>query len=79
MNRHFCTSQGNLKLLQHLVEQLSQSQTTPPCPVFQTASSITHRLQQINAGYKDLEQQALLLKEGSSLFLTTVSSIPLDR
>ncbi|CAI7630777.1 unnamed protein product [Penicillium discolor] len=79
MNRHFCTSQGNLKLLQHLIEQLSQSQTTPPCPVFQTASSITHRLQQINAGYKDLEQQALLLKEGTSLFLTTVWSLIAQR
>ncbi|CAI7628164.1 unnamed protein product, partial [Penicillium crustosum] len=79
MNRHFCTSQGNLQLLQHLVEQLSQSQTTPPSPVFQTAPSITHRLQQLNAGYKDLEQQALLLKEGTSLFSDTVWSLIAQR
>ncbi|PLB35121.1 uncharacterized protein BDW47DRAFT_119810 [Aspergillus candidus] len=75
MYRHFCTFQANIDLLQDLAEQSLQRQTTPLSPRFQTATSITHRLQQIATGYKDLEQQTLLLKEGSSLLLTTLWSL----
>lgn len=79
MHRHFGTSQANLHLLQDLAEQSLQRQQTPHSPGFQTAASITHRLQQIATEYKDLEQQTLLLKEGANLLLTTVSSIPSDQ
>ncbi|KAE8341467.1 hypothetical protein BDV24DRAFT_132027 [Aspergillus arachidicola] len=79
MHRHFCTFQANLHLLQDLAAQSSQGQTTPLRPEFQTAASITHRLQQISTGYKDLEQQALSLKEGASLLLTTLWSLIAQR
>lgn len=49
-----------------------------PAAILPFGNAIAQRTQQIATGYQDLEQQALILKEGASLLSTTVSSFLLN-
>lgn len=77
MHRYLCAFRANLETLRRLTDQIAEH-----IPVMAggdkaskaSGNAIAQRLQQISTVYLDLEQQAMILKEGASLHLTTVCS-----
>ncbi|KAL3479229.1 hypothetical protein BJX99DRAFT_255755 [Aspergillus californicus] len=81
MHRYLCAFRANLETLLRLTGQMDHVPVTASGDKAFNASgnAIAQRLQQISAVYLDLEQQAMILKEGANLHLTTIWSLIAQR
>ncbi|KAH3183649.1 hypothetical protein KXV92_006900 [Aspergillus fumigatus] len=81
MHRYLCAFRANLGLLLRLTDQTANTRAVTDIDIAfrASATAITQRVQQISTVYMDLEQQAIVLKEGASLHLATIWSLIAQR